>query len=662
MKLKEKLTGLPEGVYYLFEKSLDVICIRHGQDYSLVYTNPAFEKLWAVSREEMYQHQDRWFDKIHPDDKADYAEKSKQFLQDFPRHPVEIFYRIHPLHYTEIRIKETVIPLLDISGDHVVAFLVLIHDITFGKTYNPAFEQAAYFFQFFAEKFRSVFWIRNEDYNRQIYLSPGYKKVWGRELEELYDHPNSWLNTVHPEDRETVSQMARDRALKVQGPDVEYEFRYRILLPDQSVRWIKDTSFLIHDRQEKFIGFAGFAEDITKEVLYAEELQQAKKRAEVANQAKSDFLAMVSHELRTPLNAILGMAQILRIKELPKESVEYVNSITQAGKSLLSLVNDILDFARIEAGKLSFHVEPFDVAELLRGVVQGMQFSAAEKKLSLLLKNELPSVRMIGDPNRIKQVLVNLVSNAIKFTEQGSVVVHACCVQKEHDRYLVRFTVTDTGIGLTDEQMHIIFEKFSQVDSIYNRKQGGIGLGLAIAKELVTAMGGDIQVQSEYRKGSRFHFNLWLKRHVELDDGEPVNALSVFDVTNRPHYDLNILLVEDNVINQKIAKIMLEDFGCRVTIMENGAQVLLQLNELKQYDVIFMDIGLPDMSGFDIVQRIRMHPGLQDVLVIAMTAHILDYDRKRAYDVGMNKIVPKPISYELLAETFNQYMHEKTMS
>lgn len=653
MKQKEPFPYLPESIYQLFEKSQDVIYVRHGHDYSLAYINLAFEKLWGVKRERIYQDYEALLSQIHPDDRTTYAKESKQFYQQLQPEFAEFQYRIHPMHYIERRIKETVIPLFDKSNP--IAFLGLIHDLTFSKTQKAEFEQAAYFFQFFTEKFRSVFWIRNEDFNKQIYLSPGYKKVWGRELNELYDHPEAWFETVHPDDRDRVSYMSRLRALKNEGPDVEYEFRYRILMPDQSVRWIKDTSFPIYDNQTKFIGYAGFAEDITKEVLYAEELTQAKQRAEVANQAKSDFLAMFSHELRTPLNAILGMAQIMQLKGLSPEFTEYVNHISQAGRHLLVLVNDILDFARIEAGKLSFCVEPFNLNEMLTQLIQSLEYQAEEKKLSLVLKNDVPDKKiMLGDPNRLRQVLVNLLSNAIKFTQEGTVTLKVSRLQQDHDRYLIRFAVTDTGIGLTKAQMAIIFEKFSQVDSIYHRKQGGIGLGLAIAKELVNAMGGDIQVKSEYQQGSTFYFNLWLKVQYDSKALHKTELINHHE-TEKRHFPYKILLVEDNLINQKIAKIMLEEFGCQLTIMADGDEVMKQIKNLAQYDLIFMDIGLPDMSGFDIVKRLRKEEFLKKKPIIAMTAHILDEDRKRAFKAGMDKIIAKPISYDILAEILSHY-------
>jgi len=654
MKPKEPMQYLPNCLFQLFEKSQDAIYVRRHHDLSFAYVNPAFEKFCLITRDKVYQQSESWFDNIHPDDRKTYVTQSKQYYTSMQPNFTEFDFRIHSMHSIERYIKETVIPIYD--SDLCVGFLGLLQDRTFNQVTQPAgFARAAYFFQYFTEKFHSVFWIRNEDYTTQLYLSPGYKKVWGRELTDLYNQPDLWLETVHPDDRETLSDTACLQALKAQGFNVEYEFRYRILLPDNSVRWIKDTSFPIYNDEHHCIGFAGFAEDITKEVLYAEEMQLAKQRAEVANQAKSDFLAMISHELRTPLNAILGMSQILRVKGLPSEFTEYVDNINLAGKSLLSLVNDILDFARIEAGKLSFSVEPFDLHELLLQSVQSMQFHADEKQLQLVLDNTVPNKILIGDSNRIRQVLINLINNAIKFTEKGKVIVHARLLQQDHERYLIHFAVEDTGIGMTKEQMNIIFERFSQVDSIYHRKQGGIGLGLAIVKELVAGMGGEVRVESEYHRGSTFQFDLWLQVQTGLQQTSHTK-FPFFDLTNRPHCPFNVLLVEDNIINQKIAKIMLEDFGCQVTIMSNGRDVLEHLNRLTHYDLIFMDIGLPDMSGFDIVKRIREDPRFQDIPIIAMTAHILNQDRQYAYQVGMSKIITKPISYDILAETLRSFM------
>lgn len=438
------------------------------------------------------------------------------------------------------------------------------------------------------------------------------------------------------------------------GKNTSYEYRYRIYTPDKSIRWIKDTSFPIHDEKNKFIGFAGIAEDITKEVLHEQELREAKQRAEVANQAKSDFLAMISHEIRTPLNAILGMAQILKMQGLSTELEEYVDIISNAGNSLLSLVSDILDFARLEAGKLHFSNDPFDLYNLLNQVVQSMQYQAREKNIKLILefsKDALTAVE--GDANRVRQVLVNLIGNAIKFTDSGEVRVRVNMV-KQRNRYgIFEFDIIDTGIGIRPDKLNTIFEKFSQIDSIYHRKHGGIGLGLAITKQLVEAMYGDIEVESEFGKGSTFRFSLILNlQNSALKNGDNEN-LSI--IAQKPHHSLAVLLVEDNLINQRIAKVMLEDFGCNVKIIDNGEEVINQIASLIQYDVIFMDIGLPDMSGFDIVTRLRQEESLKALPIVAMTAHILERDREQAFAAGMNHIIAKPINYDEIGSVLETY-------
>lgn len=516
-------------------------------------------------------------------------------------------------------------------------------------------EQASNFFRLFAEKVSAVFWARDISCDQQLYLSPGFEKVWERDRGFLYDNPNNWLETLHPEDRKSASNVQRFKTLDEMGHDVKFEYRYRIYTPSGAIRWIKDTSFPITDEKNNFIGFAGIAEDITKEVLHEQELREAKSRAEVANQAKSDFLAMISHELRTPLNAILGMTQILKTRGLSTEVDEYVDIISSAGTSLLSLVSDILDFARLEAGKLSFFKEPFDLAELFTQNVHSLQYLAREKGLELSLDwpEDLPHL-VYGDANRVRQVLVNLVNNAIKFTESGQVKVVVTAAPPENEKIQYTVQVIDTGIGMEANKLATIFEKFSQIDSIYHRKHGGIGLGLAIAKQLVEAMGGNISVQSEIGKGSTFTFTLALQLQAIVGMQRETSA-SVHDVVNFQKYPMKVLMVEDNIINQKIARIILEDFGCTVDVIDNGKEVLEKIPELSAYHLILMDVGLPDISGFEIVSRLRQEPSLQTKPIVAMTAHVLENDRQKAYESGMNKIIAKPISYNDIGMALDAY-------
>jgi len=523
-------------------------------------------------------------------------------------------------------------------------------DIAREKQRMMDLERTSHFFQSFAEKIQSVFWIRDPTYKKQLYVNPAYEKIWGKSCESLYENPHGWMDTVLAEDREGSHEYTTKLDLLMRkGLNAQYESRFRIKRPDGTLAWIKDTSFPIHDHENKLIGFAGIGEDITESVLYEQELRAAKEKAEMANRAKSEFLATMSHELRTPLNAILGMAQIMRLKKVPQELEEYVDTIMQAGDNLLSLVNDILDFARLEAGKLSLITETLDLREVVAQVMQSVSYQAKEKGLNFTsdFSENLPTY-VLGDPKRIRQVLLNLLSNAIKFTEKGSVKVHISCLKKVEKEVMIQIIVEDTGLGIEQDKLQFIFEKFSQIDSAYNRKYQGIGLGLAITKELVEKMGGEIAVKSRQGKGSEFSFTL------SLELSEAIVTQKNKTQPTRSFEKLNILLIEDNIINQKVAKILLESQGCLVTIAKSGEEALAIL-ENNHFALIFIDIGLPDCNGFDVTQKIREKKSLKNIPILAMTAHILERDKENCFAVGMNDIITKPILQEQLAEILEQY-------
>lgn len=658
------LNELSLGKYFqkLAEVSQDVYWVRDKDYKTHLYINPAFESIWDRPRKALLENNEYWLSTVHEADRY-HIDQLMRRISCTPEGADHYSYEYRIVRPNDAirRIQEVSFPLYD-HQQQFIGFVGVSKDVTTEKERVDELEQATHFFKFFAEKIPAVFWVRDDSCNRQIYLSPGYEKIWGRKRESLYGDPNSWLESLHPDDREYASNTSRFRVLEEVGPDAQFENRYRILLPDGSIRWIKDTSFPIEDEKKVFIGFAGIAEDITKEVVYEQELREAKETAEAANQIKSDFLAMISHEIRTPLNAILGMAQILKTTGLTKESQEYVDIISSAGSSLLSLVSDILDFARLEAGKLSFSNEPFDLNSLLKQIIQSLMYQAREKGLTLIYEftDGTPSA-VVGDYNRVRQVVVNLLSNAIKFTEKGQVTLLVDAKQSTLTQTLFHIVVKDTGIGIREEKFVNLFQKFSQIDSIYHRKHRGIGLGLAIAKQLVEAMGGNIHVKSEFGKGSEFHFTLMLElqsvtnnvHSISIDDHS--QDISSLDLRS----ELHVLLVEDNLINQKIAKIILEDLNCKVDIANNGHEVLARMDEMVNYNIIFMDVGLPDLSGFEIADRLRRHPGLCDLPIIAMTAHILERDKQQAYASGMNKVIAKPISYDEIRAVLDEYSHVK---
>jgi CheY-like chemotaxis protein len=323
-------------------------------------------------------------------------------------------------------------------------------------------------------------------------------------------------------------------------------------------------------------------------------------------------------------------------------------------------VSDILDFARLEAGKLSFNSEPFDLDALLKQIVQSLMYQVREKGLLLHYEFAVDAPKsVLGDHNRVRQVIVNLLSNAIKFTDHGSIFLSVSSKESAPTYAIFDVVVKDTGIGVREEKLGKLFQRFSQVDSIYHRKHRGIGLGLAITKQLVEAMGGHIAVKSEYGKGSEFHFTLTLQRQMEIATVTYSSSNAVEHPKSHflaePRYQLKVLLVEDNLINQKIAKIILEDFHCKVDIANNGEDVLSRLSDMSTYDIVFMDVGLPDLSGFEIASCLRQQPDLASLPIVAMTAHILDRDKQQAYASGMNRVIAKPISYEEIGAVLEEY-------
>lgn len=656
MKMPDIQTAqLGRYFYKLAERSQDIFWIRSADYQQQIYISPAYETIFGRSCESLQEDPTGWMNYVIPEDIDEVRREIERTChQPSVQDSYQLSYRIIRPDNTLRWIQEIGFPLFDVNLQ-CFGFAGVAKDVTNDKERIDELETATRFFRFFAEKIHSVFWVRDTLHSKQLYVSPAYEKIWGRSCESLYKNPEGWIETLVPEDRQGIhADGERLLALKEQGSTVHYESRFRIIRPDGSMAWIKDTSFPIHDKQEVFMGFAGIAEDITAEVLYEQELREAKQRAEIANHTKSEFLATMSHELRTPLNAILGMTQILKLKGLPQDCEEYVETISQAGSNLLALVNDVLDFARLEAGKLSLIIEKFDMRALLTQVVQSISYQVKEKKLTLetsVAKNIAPAV--LGDAKRIRQILLNLLSNAIKFTKQGCIKVKIACFKKTKTNIFLYITVKDSGVGISDDKIDFIFEKFSRIDSIYNRKQQGIGLGLAIAKELVEKMGGLITVKSTVGEGAEFGFTLPLQLPVTEEE----SLVSVKDYKDKAKFKgLKILVVEDNLVNQKIAKILLEEQGCQVTIASDGAEVFRLLGEDCPFSLVFMDIGLPDSDGFDVVTKMRQQNHLKQVPVVAMTAHILERDRERCFAVGMNDVITKPIFQEQLVEVLHRFV------
>lgn len=383
--------------------------------------------------------------------------------------------------------------------------------------------------------------------------------------------------------------------------------------------------------------------------------ERSRAAAEAANAAKSNFIAVMSHEIRTPLNGVLGAAGVLSNANLPPEQNEMVQAVKQSGYLLLELLNDILDTSKIEAGQIELEHVEFPIADLLTSTKNLWTGRAQEKNLQLSIHSSLADdFQITSDPTRLRQIVNNLVSNAIKFTSEGQIELRVEETFRQGDRTELLFEVRDTGIGISTEQREKLFAPFAQADSSTTRKYGGTGLGLSISKNLVELLGGTISVDSAPGKGTSFFFTVSAhqgnqKHPAEIDSGA-VKKASHKVGSNKP---LRILIAEDNRINQKVVSWMLEPFQSQIDIVSNGLEAVAAVTR-STYDIVLMDIHMPELDGIKATQKIRSLEGAAGrVPIIAMTADISDEDRERFAAGGMNDHVAKPIDQESLFQVIS---------
>ena len=462
------------------------------------------------------------------------------------------------------------------------------------------------------------------------------------------------------------SQVHAEEMELLRHPGVRRDDR-TLTTPSGKVLFCIVTKSTVLSAAGKVDGLITTITDITELKQTEQNLIEAKQTAENAMRARAQFLANMSHEIRTPMNGMLGMASVLEGTPLNDEQMIYVNAIRDSGESLLKIVGDILDFSKIDAGKLQIEETPFHVRSRVTSVVQLFSAAARGKNLALNanVAEDIPSA-VLGDPVRVMQALSNLVANAIKFTEQGSVTLSACVAARSGDDLMLRFEVRDTGIGISRDAIERIFDPFAQEDASTTRRYGGTGLGLSISRQLAGLMGGELAVQSVQGQGSTFSLTVKVRESHGVYPPEAVSKAVEPTLNSYPDVPvtLNVLLAEDNHVNQIVARAMLNKLGCTVTVAKDGNEVLALTGE-HRFDVILMDCHMPNLDGYGATAVLRErersgHMGLRRSVIIAQTANTMEGDRESCLAAGMDDYIPKPITIDVLAETLRRWKPKRS--
>ncbi len=527
-----------------------------------------------------------------------------------------------------------------------------------------------------------------------VYTNPRWREFSGLDTERTMGW--RWVDAIHGDDRAEV--VARLRAAIDAGEPFDLETR--VVRRRGGVRWIHLRGQPHHDETGAIAGWVGTAEDVTERRRNEERLCRARDAAEAASAAKSMFLANMSHEIRTPMNGVIGMAELLLQTDLDPTQRRFAEQVMRSARALLRIIDDILDYSKIEAGRLTLERVPFDLRQTLDDVVQLLAERARGNGTEIVLDYDprLP-VWLVGDPVRVRQIVMNLAGNAVKFTKNGRVTVGAALAGRRGATAEVRFTVSDTGVGIEPDALRRIFDAFTQADASTTRRFGGTGLGLTICRQLVDLMDGRIDVESTPGEGTTFTVELDLGV-ADVAPGVPAEAASRGGVRSvvpgvgggvaRGEADAaptgepggaatgapderraacaehgqtadaapgpRVLVAEDNAINREVAVLLLRGLGCEVDVARDGAEAL-RMATATRYAVVFMDCQMPEMDGYEATRRLRAWESQRGrrTPVVALTANAMQGDRERCLVVGMDDHVPKPLSRDALAAVLERF-------
>ena len=474
-----------------------------------------------------------------------------------------------------------------------------------------------------------------------------FDQIFGIDTTYMKDVRN-WIKLIAPEHSLHVlnvfKEVVKEKTLNTKN---RFDESFKIIRQnDGEERWVKVLGEFQYDEEGNPTHMLGTMQDVTERKKNKQELIKAKDLAEELLNIKGDFLSNMSHEIRTPLNAILGFTRLLKETDLNEEQNEMLEAINFSGKNLLVIVNDILDFSKIEANKMTFEGVLFSMNEAVKSALHLLILKAEEKNIDLVFSVDSSiSDQLKGDPTRLNQILINLIGNAIKFTEKGSVVLDVKLISDKPTFSEIEFVVTDTGIGIAREKLDSIFESFNQASNDTNRKFGGSGLGLTITKKLIELQGGNIKVESELYKGSKFSFTLFFEKvQNKVSQEQPTENL--FSINSDFLVGKKIIMAEDILINQLLVSKIFQKWNCQLDIVNDGKEVVHQLSN-EEYDLVLMDLQMPIMDGYEATKLIREEKESQ-IPIIALSAHASRAEKEKCLNYGMNALVSKPIDEEVL--------------
>lgn len=608
-------------------------------DNQSLYLSDHCKEIFGLNKTDKSPSVDSLIEMLHPEDQLELIDKLKDFYYG-ENNSISVEYRIKHQSkgyiWIETNAKKTSKDPPRITGSNA--------DITIKKETSQRLKESETLFRELAENLGDVIWITEKE--RILFINSAFDKIWGRDKEEVIQNPDEMIKWILPEDKDKFANWFHAKQIESYAPVTE---QFRIKRPDGEIRWIWGRLFPIYNDDNKIYRIVSISSDITEQKEFEETLQIAKAKAQESDMLKSNFLANISHEIRTPMNGIIGFAELITRLDITENIRHtYIDIIKKSSEQLNRIIDDIIDFAKIESNQVVIKKEKFDLNKLLNETYIFFTNQIANQqikniKLSYEKHYADDNIFIVADEHRIRRILYSLLDNALKYTKQGSVKFGYKAIDES-----IEFFVEDTGIGIQKDSINKIFERFRQEDEGHTRKYGGTGLGLAISKGLVELMGGSIWVESTQDKGSKFSFTI----PVEFVEGQTQPQEII---TRKKYYwpDKHILVAEDDQLNFEYISVLLEPTNVYITRTVNGSETV-RACQSEKYDLILMDIQLPVLNGLQATKLIR-ESGI-NIPIIAQTAYALNDDREKCLSAGCDEYITKPLKAKELLNLINEFL------